>query len=150
MKSGWVVYGPENGYNFSYTHLLKVKGCFGPCCHEDISELLHTLDHSTPTRISLSNCLELPCASCCLEPSRSTDHLEPPLPCDHSEPYPSVDCLLLSQSVNHLDSIAPPANRTEHHHYKDCSSSCFSYLRLHSNLHLLCHKECQDKVKRIH
>ena len=25
MESGWVVYGPENGYNFPYTRLLRVK-----------------------------------------------------------------------------------------------------------------------------
>ena len=29
MESGWVVYGPENGYNFSYPHLLRVKGAEG-------------------------------------------------------------------------------------------------------------------------
>ena len=25
LKSGWVVYGPENGYNFPYPRLLRVN-----------------------------------------------------------------------------------------------------------------------------
>ena len=25
LESGWVVYGPENGYNFRYPRLLRVK-----------------------------------------------------------------------------------------------------------------------------
>ena len=25
LESGWHIYGPENGYNFSYTRLLRVK-----------------------------------------------------------------------------------------------------------------------------
>ena len=25
LESRWIVYGPENGYNFPYSHLLRVK-----------------------------------------------------------------------------------------------------------------------------
>ena len=36
LESGWIVYGLENGYNFLYPHLLRVKMLkrLAPCSHQ--------------------------------------------------------------------------------------------------------------------
>ena len=41
MESGWVMYGPENGYNFPYPHFLNVKCKFQEVCYVLMQGIWH-------------------------------------------------------------------------------------------------------------